>query len=242
MQTGFRSANSIVFSGNINLTKTAIRGGSQLGGGGSIGGGSGHGGDWPYNGYAAGQANINVTPFETDLAYNASNISFPDNFKEYVYFAAGCDGGNVVYGAGGFGQLQNNYAYGPGGGAFGKGGAYDPDALSGYGHTINKGQNRDVKDAGHGISWSNNRNYPQSEIPIIDQDAFPHRWYENPLYDGTNSVSDMAGGHRGYNGVQAGADGVGSSGYGSGRNGNGHITISYPYRPAYRFITNQDLS
>lgn len=226
MTTGNVNYNSVAFSGNATLSRTSAKGGGFPGDG-----GSGAGGSMGPSGFKnPGNAIVALPPYETDLAYSAYNVSYPDNFKEFVYFAAGCDGGNASF-------AVNDSEGDGGGGAFGVGGAYNPSATSPYGLTINKGTG--IRNGGHGISWANNRDYPQSNIGIA-QNVFPHRWYENPLYDGTNSVTDIAGGQNGYkNGP--GNPGVGQSGYGGG-NSPGVVTISYPYRPAYRFITNQDLS
>lgn len=221
MTVGGSQANSTAFAGNATLSRTSLAGGNSNGGNGGSGGG-GDSGSGPGHPLLFFQA-------ETDLAFNAGNVAFPNNFKEFVYTAAGSKGGT-----GFFGTLVDG-----GGGAFGIGGRFDNGASSPYGHNIKKGQNFDDGKGGNGISWANNRNYPQTSIGI-SQNGYPHRWYENPLYNGTNTVTDIAGG-RGGSGGDDNSDGVGAGGFGGGTQA-GVVTISYPYRPAYRFITAQDLS
>ena len=52
----------------------------------------------------------------------------------------------------------------------------------------------------------------------------------------TNANVEIAGGQG------SSSNGLGASGYGGGTGQDGVIAINYPYRPAYRLITKEDLS
>lgn len=103
------------------------------------------------------------------------------------------------------------------------------------------------------IFRENQTNAAFRTVPDAERNVFGQRWYQSPVYGGAtfdgNSKQLMATGGQG----GSGTDFVTSSrniasttpGFGSG-DGNlgkdGLISITYPYRPAYRFITPEDLS
>jgi hypothetical protein len=224
MTVGAVEGNSHVFRGNATLERFA-------GGGQSVGDsytdhwGSGHGGNANVSG-----SFIKIQAGPTDLADNVANASYPTNLSQYVEFASAFRGGV------GYFMTRDG-----GGGAGGVGGAFNNPEISHYGLTsFGKGNNNG--DGGHGISLPNTRDYPTTstspQSQTILSNSLQNSWYRNPIADGSESVTDVAGGRAG----SSGGNGIGVNGYGGGNNQSGVVTISYPYRPAYRFVTAQDLS
>ena len=174
------------------------------------------------------QTQMRISYAPTDLADNVANASFPNNLAEHVEWASACRGG----------YAWRNSVDG-GGGAGGVGGEYTDSEQSYYGVAIDKGTGGG--NGGHGISAPNNRGVPLTSGPAIYTAL--STWYKNPLLTGENTVFDFAGGTS----DSIGDDGLGYRGWGGGTayasgDPNAVITISYPYRPAYRFVTSLDLS
>jgi len=215
---GAGEGNSFVFNGNVTLQRFA-------GGGQSVGDsytdhwGCGDGATAPNSG-----SFIRIQAGPTDLADNVANASYPTNLSQYVEFASAFRGG-------GSGVMPQD----GGGGAGGIGGQYNNPETSPYGvPSFDKGGS--AGDGGHGICLPNNRNYPLTSGP--SPVTILSTWYKNPILDGGDSKTDIAGGKAG----SSGGDGIGVNGYGGGNNQSGFVSISYPYRAAYRFVTAQDLS
>lgn len=240
---------SIIFKGNAALERIAIQGGRSniLTIGGSGGGGSGNFGSELY--LEQPFTNEDGEYYATGLAYRAnfsastpvpvSYPAFPDNFREFVYTASGCHGG--------YGSSIRGYS--GGGGAFGstKGlpDNIDPsEFVNAYGHNVTVNETN-FRRGGHGISWTNNRGYPAANLLLgsvanvdFDQDEYPFRWFENPVYNGTNTTFDCAGGGTRPNfgsfpppnELAIGALGPGGGGGWNNYDGSpGIVTISYPY-------------
>lgn len=215
MNVGTNSANTTAFIGNATLSKRALPGSAPA----TFRGGCGAGGNAASSG-----STIQLDSKETDLAEQTSNVAYPGNMKEFVVFASACKGGN------GFSMTRDG-----GGGAFGVGGANNAphESPNKYGVTVDQG--RGAANGGHGISWPNNKGVAQTG-GISDVNFAS--WYKNPALTGANDVIDVAGGKAGQS---PGSDGVGASGHG-GAGQSGVVTLSYPYRAAYRFVTTADLS
>ena len=216
--------NTHIFRGNATLERFA-------GGGQSVGDsyldhwGCGDGATAPTSG-----SFIKIQAAQTDLAENVANASYPTNLSEYVEFASAFKGG-------GSGVIAQD----GGGGAGGVGGQFNNPETSKYGISP-FGKGGSAGDGGHGISLVNTRNYPATSVspqsPTIYGNSLQDSWHRNPMADGGTSVTDVAGGKSG----SSGSDGIGVNGFGGGNGKDGVVTVAYPYRPAYRFITSTDLS
>ena len=228
MHPAYNQSNSYVFKGNVTLEKMAGAGDTPGGAGYTMNWGSGAGATAPTSG-----SFIKIQAAQTDLAENVANASYPTNLSEFVEFASAFRGG-------GSGVIAQD----GGGGAGGIGGQFNNPETSQYGISP-FGKGGSAGDGGHGISFVNTRNYPATSVSPQQSTELSSNiatsWHLNPMADGTESVEDVAGGKSG----SSGGDGIGASGFGGGGstlNKYGLVTINYPYRPAYRFITSTDLS
>ena len=250
---------SIMFNGNSSLSKYAIGGGN--GGGKDLvstpfnypdppGGSQSQRSGWGRGGSAGGAGNfvagqatstgignyLNATAVlqgsgnytaNTDL----SAVTFaPDlsvsgtALRQYVYFAAGTEGAP---------DASSGSATG-GGGAARPGGFTSSSGTTAYGHPRRgDGPNK----GGGGLSLPRNKNAPDQtgKFPIYSN-GFDLTFRDSPLFNMTNANVEIAGGQG------SSSNGLGASGYGGGTGQDGVIALNYPYRPAYRLITKEDLS
>jgi hypothetical protein len=230
IQIGSRSTtgNTIIFKGNATLARQAMGGGdgAQNAAGGGFNGGNG--GGQGNSSISPGVASISVSPYETDLAQNVANVAFPGNFKEHVVWASGndgrgTDGGSAfTYKTNTTGQT-NDYGV-----------RVDDNALSGFPFIRN---------------WNNGLGLSGSESTLQSTDfRFFHA--NSPLADGGHGGTQVGVGSPRQGTYIPGSFTPGpGSGYpnGSGfvQTGDGQdggVYLTYPYRPAYRFVTSQDLS
>jgi len=226
LQIGQRSTtgNTIIFKGNATLSRQALGGadGSLNASGGGFNGGCGGGGANGTPGFAL------ITNAETDLAQNVANVAFPGNMKEHVVWASGNDGrgtsggSTFTYKTNTAGQT-NDY------------GVRVDDAISGFPFIVN---------------WNNNLGLSGAEATLQSTDF---RFYHanSPFVDGTTNGGVKFGEGSGRQGAtiygvaptNQGSGYPNSSGFVTAGDGqDGGITITYPYRPAYRFVTTTDLS
>ena len=229
MHVAYAQSNTYVFRGNVTLEKMA-GGGQSSAGTTNYSWGSGFGGSNAVSG-----SPIRTDSAPSDLADNVANASYPTNLTQYVEFASAFRGGY------GYSMTRDG-----GGGAGGVGGQFYNSETSNYGISpFGKGGSNG--DGGHGISLVNTRNYPGTSVspqnPTELSSNIANSWHLNPMADGTSSVEDVAGGKAG----SQGSNGIGATGYGGGASAGGTnkfglVTINYPYRPAYRFVTTTDLS
>jgi|DEB0MinimDraft_10_1074344.scaffolds.fasta_scaffold18311_1 hypothetical protein len=231
MTVGTRAgdSNTVIFNGTASLSRLARGGGdgSLNPSGGGFNGGNGGGGGNGTPGYAF----ISLSPYETDLAYNASNVAFPNNFKEHVIFAGANDGNGTK-----------------GGSAFG---GYGSDTNSPYGYEnrqIAEGPEVPERRPGLPLTRSWNFNIRRG----TDQENYYYYFHANsPFVDGNPTGGSF---NLGKGAPQPGTyeptvtlqpgDGYATTGpfVQAGDGQDGGIYLTYPYRPAYRFVTAQDLS
>ena len=79
--------------------------------------------------------------------------------------------------------------------------------------------------------------------PSIDYGAFTIPWYDNAYVYPNTPIANVAGG----GGAYSGPDGFGSDGFGGGDGvssgaQDGIAVITYPYKPAYRFIVDTEIT
>ena len=223
--------NSTIFAGNASLSKTAWGGGDggdgsgnagrpgRSGEDGGSGGGEAHGGSY------RGSSIINQ-----DLSDLANKLSMwppapPGSYKQYVFGANGNNGG---------GNANQNEGDGGGGANGGGGEAMGSPNYNLYGNL--------TRAAGRGIGGGG----MQLMQGILSSGAgqgttWGQQWIYNysPVFTGASTTLEVAGGGGGQN---AGPAGLGSTGFGGGTSQDGVVTILYPYIPAFRFITKENLT
>ena len=99
------------------------------------------------------------------------------------------------------------------------------------------GQPGGINEGGAGNQLQVGRN------PSIDNGAFTVPWYDNAYVNPNSSIANVAGG----GGAFSGPDGFGSDGFGGGDGvssgaQDGIAVITYPYKPAYRFIVDTEIT
>lgn len=252
------TGNTTIFNGNATLQKTAIYGGNgaywvsgasngaRAGAGGS--GGGGYNRDESQNRWYGNFASIGIDG-ETDLAYKNPHANATNLYKEHVVFANGNDGGSAEYP---FRVPQ--FSGDGGGGAGGKGGAElssANDEYNFYGHPVAAAG---TGSGGRGIEFARTAGtlpgpynitgldpaFKDAGVNITDKYSYGQAWYETPLFNGERSSIQTvcAGGIE-----QFGSDVTGTFGNATGENGSdGAITLIYPYRDNYRFISDTEIT
>ncbi len=219
--------NTTIFNGNVSLSRTATRGGSNFGlnptldvgapggsGAGQISGTSGN-----YNGWSniALDIGYGIGKGETDLVDRTAG--FP-NFRDNVEWATGNHGeqagGSSAKGGGALGRPE-----GPGGGV----------STSLYGTLLRKSA---AGTGASGVSWPGLKDGIQTDVygTGTPGDRFPVRWFDSPIYTANANVDVAFAGSSG---------GTGDNNWG-GTSEAGVVTISYPYVVATRFLSTTDLS
>jgi len=258
------SGNTTIFNGNVALQKTAWYGGkgARYTGSGSTAtnagnGGSGGGGNVKGSipaGFTGVGGNAMINFDISDLANKVTTTSFGNNsFKQYVKFANGNDGGET-------GAEMPGSGIRGGGGSGGKG---DEDPAAGDDGWNHYGWPLDAyggAQPGRGIEFEYSASsataanlFQRTNVPNAERNVFGQRWFESPVYDGNtfngNLKQLMAQGGPGGSGTDfdtsstSVASNIPGFGSGTGVNGkDGLISITYPYRDAYRFVTSEDLS